>query len=471
MNVHDGEPLASPSSGVLSNASSRVQVATVRTAGFVRDSFRRKSVVIGAAIAVLAIMGLTIGLTVGRRDSELGNNVLSKFGPRYPNPEVTPAQHQANKNALNSQLVAVYQDLSQSWNFLSDDDSPQFHAVNWLAGRAAFTTYTPTIRLQRYALATFYYSTFLVEHPFLPSPTDWARQDGWLTNADECSWMGIACNNEGHVMSVVLPENAMSGRLPFELSFLKRLEEIDFTSNFIYCDEDHHDVWKELSSLRTLKMEDNFFVTENGLPSQFVNLVQLEKLQMSYNLLQGQLSEEVFAGLQNLQHFEVESNYLSGPIPEALGQLPDLVYLYGRRNMFKIHLPSMILPNTYPSLFSLWLDSNEVSGSIPTTIGLIKDLASFSITNAALTGTIPTEFGNLVGLKRVWLYNNNLTGDIPSALENLKDLQVFEIHQNNVVGDVPESVCFSVRASDYQFKALTVDCDEVNCKSCCTKCY
>lgn len=470
MNVHDGEPL-NTSGGMVANASSRLQVATMRTVATVRDAYKRKSVVIGTAVAVVVILAITIGVSVGTRNADFSSNTLSKNGPRYPNPQVKPAQHQANKNALNSQLVAVYQDLSQGWNSLSDEDSPQFQAANWLAGRAAFSKYTPTIRLQRYALATFYYSTFLVEHPFLPSPTDWARQDDWITDEDECSWMGVACNNEGHVMSVVLPENAMSGRIPFELSLLKHLEEIDFTSNFIYCDEDHHDVWKELSSLRTLKMEDNFIVTENGLPSQFVNLVSLEKLQMSYNLLQGQLNGHVFTGMQNLQHFEIESNYLSGAIPETVGQLPNLVYFYGRRNMFNIHLPSMLVPNAYPSLFSLWLDSNEVSGSIPTTVGLIKDLASFSITNAALTGTIPSEFGNLVGLKRVWLYNNQLTGAIPSTLENLKDLQVFEIHQNDVVGSIPESVCFSVRSSDYQFKALTVDCTEVDCKNCCTTCF
>jgi Leucine-rich repeat (LRR) protein len=173
----------------------------------------------------------------------------------------------------------------------------------------------------------------------------------------------------------------------------------------------------------------------------------------------------------NLQHLEIESNYLSGPIPASVGLLPDLIYLYARRNIFEIHLPSMLANNTYPSLFSLWLDNNDVSGSIPTTVGLVKDLASFSITNAALTGSIPTEFGNLVGLKRVWLYNNQLSGGLPTQLENLKELQVFEIHENDVVGTIPASICSSVQASDYQFKALTVDCEEITCTGCCTQCY
>jgi hypothetical protein len=480
LNVHDeaeGEALSSArhdrKASLTSTVATKLSVAGGRTYTAVRDAYRRKSVVIGTVVlAVLAIVGLSIGLTVGKNGGEeLSNNSLSKFGPRHPNPSVTPAQHQANKNALNSQLVGVYSNMKREYDFLSDENSPQFKAANWVSGRSGFASYTPTIRLQRYALATLYYATFFVEHDFLPNPTDWARQDQWITDEEECAWMGVVCNNEGHVMSIVLPENALSGMLPYEVSLLKHLEELDLTSNFIYCDENHHDVWIHLVELRTLKMEDNFVVTTNGLPTQFVHLASLEKLQMSYNLLQGQLSEEVFTGMLNLQHLEIESNYLSGSIPASVGLLPDLIYLYARRNILEIHLPSMLANNTYPSLFSLWLDNNDVSGSIPTTVGLVKDLASFSITNAALTGSIPTEFGNLVGLKRVWLYNNQLSGGLPTQLENLKELQVFEIHQNDVVGTIPASICSSVQASDYQFKALTVDCEEITCTGCCTQCY
>jgi Leucine rich repeat len=481
LNVHEEEALSggfnnnntNKSPGFVAAVSSRGMVSGGRTFTRVRESFRRKPVVIGTVIAALALVGvgLGVGLTVGRQSKELSTNSLSKYGARNPNPEVPPSTHQANKNAFNSQLVGVYQSRDRSWNFLSDENSPQSKAANWLTGSSPFATHTPTIRLQRYALATLYYATFLVEHPFLPTPTDWARQDLWITNEDECSWMGVACNNEGHVMSVILPGNALSGQLPFELSLLEHLEEIDLSSNFIYCDEEQHDVWIFMKALRTLKMEDNFVVTESGLPTQFVNLASLEKLQMSYNLLQGPLSEQVFSGMQKLQHLEIESNYLSGPIPAAVGQLPDLVYLYARRNSFTIHFPSMVANNTYPSLFSLWLDNNDVTGSIPTTIGLIKELASFSITNAALTGSIPTEFGNLIGLKRVWLYNNQITGGLPTTLEQLKELQVFEIHHNNMAGLIPSSICTSVKASDYQFKALSVDCEEIDCKGCCTTCY
>jgi hypothetical protein len=122
---------------------------------------------------------------------------------------------------------------------------------------------------------------------------------------------------------------------------------------------------------------------------------------------------------------------------------------------------------------ALWLDSNTITGKIPSEIGLLQDLASISITNSTLTGSIPTEFGSLTGLRRLWLYSNLLTGDIPSQLADLAQLEVLEIHDNSIVGVVPEGICSKIAQSEYEFKALTADCNsEVSCAAdCCTKCY
>lgn len=121
----------------------------------------------------------------------------------------------------------------------------------------------------------------------------------------------------------------------------------------------------------------------------------------------------------------------------------------------------------------MWLDSNDVTGTIPTDIGLLTELASVSMTNATLTGPIPTEMGNLANLRRLWLYNNRLTGEIPSVLTKLTDLEVLELHNNNLEGPMPEGVCSTIESSPYEFKSLTSDCiNEVSCdQACCTQCY
>jgi Leucine-rich repeat (LRR) protein len=325
-------------------------------------------------------------------------------------------------------------------------------------------------RVQRYALATFYYSTFMVEHEFLSTPTDWSSSENWISDLDECTWEGISCNINKQVISITLEEHALSGSLPVELAFLTALQELDFTSNFIYMEDNLNDVWLHLNQLKVLLMEDNYVVTSEGLPTQFSGLTSLQKLILSYNLLQGTLQPESFMSMSSLQHLEIESNYLSGDIPSTLGKLSNLVYIYARRNIFDFALSDMITPASYPALFSLWLDNNPIRGRIPATIADLKNLASLSITNATLTGPIPTELGMLTGLRRVWLYANSLSGSVPTQLNALTKLEVLEIQENNLIGVMPPNVCQTVQASPYEFRALTADCDSVSC-DCCTVCY
>ena len=125
-------------------------------------------------------------------------------------------------------------------------------------------------------------------------------------------------------------------------------------------------------------------------------------------------------------------------------------------------------------LVALWLDSSGLTGTIPTEIALMPDLASLSLTNSTLSGPIPTELGTLTNLRRLWLYNNKLTGNIPTQLNKLSQLEVVEFHSNNLVGDMPSGICDAVGKADYEFKSLTSDCkSEVNCASpeCCTECF
>ena len=469
MNVHDYATQAPEQSrmiNVRSGSSSSYLSSRIRSA------FHRKRVVYGAILVLVTIVvAVSVGLVVTKTKRNGNLLGLTTNGPRYPAPEVTATVLQENRNDLGTFLIQLYDKLESDWEVLSDEDSPQTHALKWIAGREEYKTYNGAQRVQRFALACFYYATFYQAHDFLTEPTDWASQEGWITDAEECTWEGIACDSEGHVTGILLPKRALSGYLPIELAMVTTLQELDFTSNFIYMENDLHKIWLHLLNLKHLLMEDNFIVTTTGLPQEFSGLVSLEKLQVSYNLLQGQLQGDTFLSLPNLHHLEIESNYLSGSLPSELGTLGNLVYIYGRRNLFSFRLDQMIVPDSYPVLFSLWLDNNQISGPIPSAIGLLSGLASFSVTNATLTGPIPEEFGTLLPLKRVWLYDNQLSGALPASIDNLVNLEVFEIHDNNLTGQMPANVCNAVAGSSYDFATLTADCDRVSCSNCCTVCY
>jgi Leucine-rich repeat (LRR) protein len=165
---------------------------------------------------------------------------------------------------------------------------------------------------------------------------------------------------------------------------------------------------------------------------------------------------------------EIESNFFTGALP-FLEQMTELTYVYLRRNNLSSHL-NFLKGRRLTNLFSIWLDGNDITQTIPTQIGELTTLASISITNASLTGTIPTELAILPLLNRIWLYGNDLNGTVPEALANITKLEILEIQDNNITGTMPEGVCENIRKSEYENKALVVDCDEVKCNDCCTRC-
>ena len=106
------------------------------------------------------------------------------------------------------------------------------------------------------------------------------------------------------------------------------------------------------------------------------------------------------------------SSNLSGPIPSELGMLA--------------------------SLTTLNLSSNSLSGQIPPELSYLANLTLLDISNCGLTGPIPAELGELTNLRRLELSANNLTGPIPPELGNLGHAESFNLWGNNLTAIPPE---------------------------------
>jgi hypothetical protein len=65
------------------------------------------------------------------------------------------------------------------------------------------------------------------------------------------------------------------------------------------------------------------------------------------------------------------------------------------------------------------------------------------------------------------LQSNQLEGEIPSTLGALYQLQVFSIHRNNVNGTMPEELCWENALN--QTISMIADCSEIYCP-CCSFC-
>lgn len=377
---------------------------------------------------------------------------------------------------LKSSLENTYDRHSLDKSLLIDDDSPQRQAMLWMCKDKNVNTLEHTEKLQRFVLGVLFYSTNMIPSVHVEDPGAWKVADNWLTNAHSCDWMGVECNEDKVITAIFLERNRLSGSLPVDLAIIaNNIESLDFTDNIMHMRDADFDAFLPLKNLKTLLMDDNYLFHDKGLPPQFAAMTSLQKLRLSYNIFEGELESDstpVLGAMKRLTHLEIESNYFNGTLPSAIGTMDKLTYLYMRRNNMVFDL-DFIKTGQFDNMFAMWLDGNDVTGSIPTEIGLMTGLASFSLANATLTGSIPDEIGNLNQLRRLWLFNNQLSGSIPQTLNNLELLEVVELHGNNLVGDMPQGVCSAVDKSEYEYKSLTSDCvSEVTCSnSCCTKCF
>lgn len=95
-------------------------------------------------------------------------------------------------------LASTLQDLVDLLSLMSFDNgaalqepsTPQNNALLWLSNNINLDTYSDEKRIQRYALATFFYST---------NGDNWKRNTGWITDGTieltiHFAWMVSWCN-------------------------------------------------------------------------------------------------------------------------------------------------------------------------------------------------------------------------------------------------------------------------------------
>jgi RHS repeat-associated protein len=116
-------------------------------------------------------------------------------------------------------------------------------------------------------------------------------------------------------------------------------------------------------------------------------------------------------------------------------------------DVVSLSLPSNNLVGTIPSsianlsqLTSIYMQGNSISGSIPTEIGSLSKLTLLYLYTNKLTGTIPASLGNLKNLVYLYLLRNTLTGSIPSELSGMTALQFLRLEENSLSGNLPASI-------------------------------
>jgi Leucine-rich repeat (LRR) protein len=133
--------------------------------------------------------------------------------------------------------------------------------------------------------------------------------------------------------------------------------------------------------------------------------------------LTGSISQ--FITMRNLEYFVLNQNQISGTLPASLGNLSRLLYMDLSNNQ----LSGPLLPwiGDLLRLEWLFLSGNNLNGTIPSSVGNLLNLTALDLSlNAALTGPIPDEIGrNLMRLTFLSLQLSSINGSLPSSICNL----------------------------------------------------
>jgi Leucine-rich repeat (LRR) protein len=131
-------------------------------------------------------------------------------------------------------------------------------------------------------------------------------------------------------------------------------------------------------------------------------------------------------------------NNLTGSLPASLGNLSQLQRLDLSNNQLSGSIPTTL--GNLAQLQYLGLYYNQLSGTIPASLGNLSNLTYLGLFNNQLSGTIPASLGNLSKLQYFFISSNNLTGEIPSGIGNLSQLLSMYLNSNRLTGSLPVSM-------------------------------
>jgi len=340
--------------------------------------------------------------------------------------------------------------------------------------------------IRYYSLASIFFASSGVMNEFTdvrfpnldPLP-GWLTTAGWVTDSSFCGWFGITCDGNGFPILLELPNNRMYGIFAPEVQLIAdSLQVLELFNNFFLTTIDDGDAGNDWIA-KMVNLRFLFFGTTSfaypGVPTFINQIPTLEEIDFSNSFYtEGPIRGEAFIGASELNYVDFGDNVYTSTIPAEFTALPSLTFFYLDNCEFEGVDQTLDFIIGMPSIFENWNDFTLLSGSIPTEIGTVSTLNSWSLTFCGLSGQIPSELGNLgVTLDRLWLYQNQLTGTIPTEIGSLGRMQFLYFEGNLLNGSMPSEICDN-RVPFALLSELGADCNAdatsvVTC-DCCTCC-
>ncbi|WJX49568.1 Receptor protein-tyrosine kinase cepr2 [Trifolium repens] len=232
----------------------------------------------------------------------------------------------------------------------------------------------------------------------------------WNESNSPCNFHGITCDPLSlKVIEISLDDNSLSGEIFSSISILNSLQVLSLPTNSI----------------------------SGKLPLEVTKFINLKVLNLSGNELVGAIPD--MSRLRNLQVLDLSANYFSGQIPSWIGNLTRLVSLGLGENLYTENVIPESLGNL-KNLTWLYLRGSHLTGEIPESIYEMEALETLDISRNRLSGKISRSISRLKNIYKIELFSNNLVGEIPEELANLTNLQEIDLSANNMFGKLPKQI-------------------------------
>ncbi|EFJ17639.1 hypothetical protein SELMODRAFT_31808, partial [Selaginella moellendorffii] len=270
-----------------------------------------------------------------------------------------------------------------------------------------------------------------------------------------CQWNGVTCSPDGLVIRLDLRFKSLSGAIPFDvigdlshlqglflsgnnltispISSCKSLEALDISHNLLSGDVEQV-INLCARNLKTLNASHNSFTGD--LPASLPSKLRILNLS-SNRFTNGDVMRDICSSTgSELEELIISNNRLTGPFLHTILLCRKLKVLDLSFNTISGEIPTDLCEKTSKlEHFAVW--SNELHGPVPTTISKCSSLVTLILSFNNLQGPIPPEVSKLHSLEWLILSSNNLSGTIPSSLGQLKRLTVLAVSNNSLEGELP----------------------------------
>uniref|UniRef100_A0A7N0ZVT0 Disease resistance R13L4/SHOC-2-like LRR domain-containing protein n=1 Tax=Kalanchoe fedtschenkoi TaxID=63787 RepID=A0A7N0ZVT0_KALFE len=166
-------------------------------------------------------------------------------------------------------------------------------------------------------------------------------------------------------------------------------------------------MWR--SSISVVRLLQNKF--NSLVPTWLSNASSLVDIQIAASELIGRIPSLAFKNMCNLQTIQLEGNLLDGGLAELVDTLADY---------------------SNSSIQVLNFMQNKLRDYLPDSLGRLRNINYLYLNSNSLFGSIPASIGNLTKLRGLWIYGNQWQGVMrDSHLSNLVDLDILYIGSSN----------------------------------------